>query len=247
VPVVVRWLTGFIDLPSEPFAAACSFWQELTRSTMSPTRGATGEFVTLIPEKGSAYLRAQRLDAGPAGCHLDIHVDDVVSAGELAASLGATPLGPPTFSSPGGFVFCVVAHHGEAERPPPVAWPDGHRSLVDQICLDIPRQLFDHEAVFWTAMTGWQRCTGSRPEFEYLLRPPEMPLRLLLQPLDDDGPGPCRAHLDLACDNVISEQRRHELLGATSVRTMPNWTTMRSPEGSEYCITRRDPFSGVIP
>jgi hypothetical protein len=115
------------------------------------------------------------------------------------------------------------------------------------MCLDIPPGLFWPEAIFWTALTGWERRSGSRPEFEYLVRPPEMPLRLLLQRLDEEVPGPCRAHLDLACNDVISEQRRHELLGATTVRTMPNWTTMRAPAGTEYCITRRDPFSGVIP
>jgi hypothetical protein len=73
-----------------------------------------------------------------------------------------------------------------------------------------------------------------------------MPLRLLLQRLDD-GLGPCRAHLDLACDDVISEQRRHELLGAALVRAMPNWTTMQCPAGAAYCITRRSPLSGALP
>jgi len=247
VPVAVHWVTAFIDVPSEPFAAACSFWQELTRSTLPPARGPSGEFATLVPEKGDAFLRVQRLNAGSARCHLDVHFDDVTKAKELAASLGATPLRPPAFSSPGGLAFCVVAHDEEVHRPPPLTWPDGHRSLVDQTCLDIPPQLFDREATFWATLTGWERRTGSRPEFEYLVRPPEMPLRLLLQRLDGDQPGPCRAHLDLACDNVITEQRRHELLGATMVRIMPNWTTMRDPAGSEYCITRRDPFTGLIP
>jgi hypothetical protein len=245
--VAVRWLTAFIDLPSDGFADACSFWQELTRSTLSPTRGSSGQFATLVPEKGDAFLRVQRLGTGPAGCHLDVHVDDVATATELASSLGATPQQPPAFFSPGGFAFCIVSHDGEAHRPPPIAWPDGQRSLVDQICLDIPGQFFEREATFWTALTGWERRKGSRPEFDYLVRPPEMPLRLLLQRLDEDQPGLCRAHLDFACDNVITEQRRHELLGATRARMMPNWTTMRGPSGSEYCITRRDPFTGALP
>jgi len=247
VPVAVRWLTAFIDLPSDGFVAACSFWQELTNYTLSPPRGASGEFATLVPEEGDAFLRVQRLDAGSAGCHLDIHVDDLATARELARSLGATQLRPPAFSSPGGFVFCVVSHEEGVQRPPPFSWPDGHRSLVDQMCLDIPPQLFDREAAFWTALTGWERCNGSRPEFEYLVRPPEIPLRLLLQRLDEDQPGPCRAHLDFACDNVITEQRRHELLSATTVRIMPNWTVMQGTAGSVYCITRRDPLTGTIP
>jgi hypothetical protein len=243
----VRWLTVFIDLPSEGFAAACSFWQELARSTLSPTRGSSGEFATLVPEKGDAFLRVQRLAAGPAGCHLDVHVDDVATTRELASSLGATPQSPLAFFSPGGLAFCIVSHDGEVHRPPPLAWPDGQRSLVDQMCLDIPPQLFNREATFWAAPTGWERRKGSRTEFEYLVRPPEIPLRLLLQRLDQDQLDACRAHLDLACDNVIPEQRRHELLGATRMRMMPNWTTMRSPAGSEYCITRRDPFTGALP
>jgi hypothetical protein len=246
-PGAVRWLTGFIDLQSEGFDAACSFWQELTRSTLSPPRGPAGEFATLVPENGDAFVRVQRLGSGSAGCHLDIHFDDVGTGRALATSLGATPLRPPAFVSPGGLAFCVVPHRGEAHRPTPLVWPDGHRSLVDQMCLDIPPRQFDDEASFWAALTGWERRSGSRPEFEYLLRPPGIPLRLLLQHLDEDQPGPCRAHLDLACDDVISEQKRHELLGATVVRAMPNWTTMRGPAGTEYCITRRDPFSGVIP
>jgi hypothetical protein len=245
--VAVRWLTAFIDLPSAGFAEACSFWQELTRSTLSPSRGSSGEFATLVPEKGDAFLRVQRLGEGPAGCHLDVHVDDVTTARELASSLGATPQSPPSFFSPGGLPFCIVAHDGEAHRPPPLAWPGGQHSLVDQMCLDIPPQLFDRETTFWTAFTGWERRNGSRAEFVYLVRPTEMPLRLLLQRLDEDRPGACRAHLDFACDNLIPEQRRHELLGATAVRMMPNWTTMRGPSGSEYCITRRDPFTGALP
>lgn len=104
-------------LAVRPVRGGVYFSEELTWSALSPPRGTAGEFVTLVPEKGDAFLRVQRLAAGPAGCHLVVHVDEVVTAGELATSLGATPLRPPAFSSPGGFVFCIVSHHGGASVP----------------------------------------------------------------------------------------------------------------------------------
>jgi hypothetical protein len=72
-----------------------------------------------------------------------------------------------------------------------------------------------------------------------------MPLRLLLQRTDDEAEG-CTAHLDFACDDVVAEERRHRALGATVLRTMPNWTTLVCPAGLSYCITRRDPITGSL-
>jgi Glyoxalase-like domain len=54
------------------------------------------------------------------------------------------------------------------------------------------------------------------------------------------------AHPDLACDDVDAETTRHEALGATVVRVMPNWTTLRDPAGLSYCITRRNPDTGTL-
>jgi hypothetical protein len=55
-----------------------------------------------------------------------------------------------------------------------------------------------------------------------------------------------RAHLDLACDNMLAERTRHEAFGATTVRSTTNWTTLRDPAGMEYCITRRNPDTGTL-
>ena len=115
---------------------------------------------------------------------------------------------------------------------------------MDQMCVDISAQAYEHECTFWSALTGWERRPGSRPEFEYLVRPPAVPLRLLLQRLDDNCPQPCRAHLDLACDDVLAERVRHQALGAVVVREMPNWTTLLDPTGLAYCVTRRHPGNG---
>jgi glyoxalase superfamily protein len=56
--------------------------------------------------------------------------------------------------------------------------------------------------------------------------------------------GPARAHVDFSSDNVEAERRRHELLGASTVRIAEHWTTLRDPVGLEYCITDRDPLAG---
>jgi predicted enzyme related to lactoylglutathione lyase len=241
--VLVRWLTAFLDFPAVPvgaFELGCSFWQAVTAYALSPPRGRSGEFATLLPLQGDAYLRVQRTGCPAARCHLDLHVDNVEAALERAVELGASATGKPAhlgLTSPGGLPFCVVKDGGEAERPPAAAWPGGGHSLVDQLCLDISPQVYERECAFWSALTGWERRPGSRPEGEYLARPPAMPLRLLLQRLDDSRPGPCRAHLDLACDDVPAESARHQALGAIVVNERPNWTALLDPTGLVYCVT----------
>jgi Glyoxalase-like domain len=121
-------------------------------------------------------------------------------------------------------------------------WPSGQRSLVDQVCLDITPDGYDVEAAFWAELTGWERRAGARPEFEYLVRPHGIPLRLLLQRLDDARQPACGAHLDLACDEVS----RHLDLGASVERRTADWVTLRDPAGLAYCITRRDPGTGRL-
>lgn len=183
--MAVQWLTAFLDSPRDSDASA--FWSALTATTLSPPRGVHGEFATLLPRQGDAYLRVQDVGAAAAGCHLDVHVE-VALAQALAAGAGvvAEPGGYAVLRSPGGFAFCLVPHHGESTRPRPVVWPGARASLVDQLCLDIPTACFDVEATFWARLTGWARRAGALPEFDYLTRPTGMPLRILLQRLGPD-------------------------------------------------------------
>ena len=98
---------------------------------------------------------------------------------------------------------------------------------------------------FWAALTGWELRKGSLPDFQSLLRPTGLPLRLLLQRReDDDGPG--RAHIDFAAEDVAVEAARHRALGADTVRVESFWTTLRDPAGLEYCITARNPMTGMV-
>jgi hypothetical protein len=245
-------MTAFLDFPVARCPPGSAFWQALTATTLSAPRGPGGEFATLSPPQGDAYLRVQATGSDLPGCHLDLHVPDVAAAALAARELGAEPghedAGLVVLRSPAGLSFCLAAQVGAARRPRPQIWPGGHRSLVDQLSVDIPPHDYDRECAFWSALTGWQLVSGSRPEFRFLDRPPGLPLRLLLQRLDNAGSGAAAtAHLDLACDDVAAEQSRHEALGAELVRVMPNWTTLRDPAGLAYCITRRDPGTGKLP
>jgi hypothetical protein len=226
----VRWVTGFLDAPSR---VAEPFWQAVTGSGLSPRRGPGGAFATLVPAGGDAYLRVQVVGDGPARAHLDLHVQDVAAQAGRAVALGAAVVLDEgdlvVLRSPAGLPLCLVAWHGEAVRPA------GGRGLVDQMCLDVPVGVFDAEADFWAALTGWPRRPGSRPEFDALVRPDGMPLRLLLQRVG----GPAGMHLDLACTDRAAEVAWHEDLGAQVVAVRERWTTLRDPAGRRYCVTDR--------
>jgi predicted enzyme related to lactoylglutathione lyase len=238
VPVVrVRWVTGFLDSPSR---VAESFWLAVTGSVLSPRRGA---FATLVPRDGDAFLRVQILPASPPRTHLDLHVDEVPRAAAEAVALGASVVMDEgdlvVLRSPAGVVFCLVPWHGESQRPAPVTWPGGCRSIVDQIAVDVPEKSFEAEAAFWAGLTGWERRPSDLAEFEHLQRGAGMPVKLLLQRIGSPVAG---MHVDLACDDVDAEVARHVAVGAQVVRRVPgDWTTLRDPAGREYCVTARTP------
>jgi hypothetical protein len=248
--MAIHWLTAFLDYPSEDFSTGASFWQAITASTMSPPRGIYGEFATLLPTSGDAYVRVQRLQEGPAKCHLDVHVDDIEEevgrARDLGASVDRVGHGITTMHSPSGLDFCVVSHHGEHERPSPSVWGDGLRSILDQVSIDVAPSSFDAECEFWKEFSRWPLHQGSRPEFAFLTRAPDVALRLLFQRVEDVEKRRASAHLDFACNDVEREARRHVAVGARVERVFEDWTTMRDPAHLVYCITRRDPDTGLL-
>ena len=120
-----RWVVAFIDLPAERHDAGADFWSAVTGFRRGPQRGEEGQFATLVPPKGTDYLRVQRLEEDTPRVHLDLHVDDPEAAGAAAEALGAERLASPyddlrTMRSPGGLVFCFVPESG-GERPPPTS------------------------------------------------------------------------------------------------------------------------------
>lgn len=237
------WTSAFLDLAADAHADGLAFWRDVTGWTVSPVRGGAGEFVTLLPGEGDDHLRVQRLASGRSRLHLDLHVDDPRAAADRAVVLGArevADLGYVVLRSPGGFPFCLVTHPASTPAPA-TSWPGGHRSAVDQVCLDVPAELHDRELAFWQALTGRELAVSpGHPEFHRLRRPAHEPLHLLVQRLDDPL-GEVRAHLDLAASDVPAETARHETLGARVVAVHDEWTVLTDPAGAAYCITGREP------
>jgi hypothetical protein len=253
--VLFRWLTLFLDFPAEAFDAGAAFWREVTGSDLSPSRGETGEFATLLPPDGDAYLRVQRIADGSGGCHLDLHADPaagtVDQAAERAVALGATVRhaseGLVIMGSPGGFTFCLVRWHGEHTVPRPARLDSGGSSRADQLSLDIPPDAFERECQFWAALTGWDLRSGSRPEFAYLDRPARMPIRLLFQRRDHADPlDQVTGHVDFACATRELLAARHAASGARIVSASRHWTTLADPTGRLYCLTARNPETGRL-
>jgi len=71
-----------------------------------------------------------------------------------------------------------------------------------------------------------------------------MPFRLLLQLLGEET-GPVRAHLDLATTDRDAEVKRHEALGAERIARHEHFTVLRDPADSPYCVTDREPETGM--
>src|SRR5689334_3720036 len=116
------WVTAFLDLAPDEHEEGLALWERLTGYQRSATRGANDEFVPLLPPDGDDFLRVQRLGSGPSRVHLDLHVEDVLTAAEDVVRLGATVVADRasylTLASPGGFVFCLVPHRA-SRRPDP--------------------------------------------------------------------------------------------------------------------------------
>ncbi|MDQ0763816.1 VOC family protein [Streptomyces canus] len=242
----ILWTHAFIDRPLELFSRSCEFWSTVTDTHLSELRGEQEEFVTLLPEGADACLKVQGVVAGKAGAHLDFAVADVptfvASALRLGAGLVTEHARWAVLRSPAGQLFCVGPwEHGESVRPPVV-----RGTRLDQVCLDIPPSLHDAEVAFWAALLpDWESLSGSLPEFHVLKPPAGLPVRILLQRLDEERP--VSAHLDLACADIGATRAEHERLGAEFVAEGRRWTVMRDPAGGLYCLTGRDPETGGLP
>jgi hypothetical protein len=237
--VNVRWLSAFLDYPADRHAAGVAFWEEVTGYRLSAPRGTDDEFATLVPAYGDDYLRVQRVGDGAPRIHLDLHVDDL---GERpgGASVVAEHDDYVTLRSPGGLVFCLVPHPGGAV-PAARTWPDGRRSRLDQVCLDVPPSTYDDELDFWHRTLAWEvRDPQPGSPFDRLLPPGPTSLEVLVQRLDDEQDA-VSAHLDWASTDRPAEVAAHVAAGATEGASHGWWTVMTDPAGMTYCVTRREP------
>lgn len=238
------WFHLFVDVPRPRWEEAVEFWSAATGWAISPPRGEDGQFVTLMPQTGDAWLKLQALDDGEPRVHVDLDAADREAAVERSRSFGAHPAwtydGVPVMRSPGGLLFC----HTLGESPAPRFARSEPERVVDQVCIDIPRSHWEEEVAFWAAVTGRTPEPAKTPEFVRLADPDAHGgLRILLQRLEDED-GDVRAHPDVAVAHRASETCRHEALGAETVGVFEWWTVMRAPYGQVYCLTDRDPMTG---
>ncbi len=236
----IRWLHVFLDTPRADAPASWAYWSEVTGTTVSPTRGEDGQFATLLPARGQAWLKVQAVHE-PARVHLDVDTDDragfVARATGLGASVQATYHEVVILRSPAGIVFCATIGQGGA-------YDRALDSVADQATLDIPRSLFAAEVAFWRDLTGWAASEISDDdEFVSLRRPDHVAVRILLQRRDDETPG--SAHVDFAVTDRAAETERHVRAGAEVVSVHGQWTVLRDPVGRIYCLTDRDPATGL--
>jgi hypothetical protein len=245
---MIRWVYAFIDRPADVFQAAAGFWTTALKWTISPRRGEHDEFATLVPPEGDAYVKLQAVGAG-GGMHLDLAVPDVRVFSDLAGGLGARVVADHgayvALASPGGQLFCAVPWHGEARRPQPTRSVLGATSRLDQAVIDVAPARAEAEIAFWSALTGWPTHPGRGGAFTVIQQPDELPVRLLIQRLDEERP--TSGHLDFACSDRRLVRAWHEQNGASMVAEHPLWTVMRDPAGGVYCLTARDPQTGRLP
>ena len=238
----VRWVWAFLDTVEADAESSEAFWHTVTRTGISPRRGDRAEFATLLPERGDAWVKVQRVVEG-GGVHLDLDVDQpLADAATEAARLGAAEVARHddviVMRSPGGFTFCLTSWANTGS--PTAQVRDGEPDLLDQVCIDVPRDLYAGELTFWEELTGWQRRAGALPEFTSLTRPDGIPVRLLFQRLGEST-GPVRGHVDFACRDRTPTCETHVAAGASVVSEHEFWTVMRDPVGRIYCLTHRLP------
>ena len=249
---MIRWIWAFLDRPLPQFERAAEFWCAVTDTDLSPRRGAGGEFATFLPRHADAdaCLKLQGVYEG-GGAHIDLDVDDVGQMTRAAVEEHGASLvrrdgeDLSVLRTPGGQLFCLSTWAGHARHSPVVEHADGSSSRVDQVTFDISPEHFDRDAAFWSGLTGWELGQSRASEFVRLEVPGELPIRILLQRCDT--PGPAGAHVDVACSDVDRVRALHESLGARKVADGKAWQVMCDPVGGVYCLTPRDPRTGLLP
>lgn len=236
----IPWVQIFLDVPRATWQESLGFWSAATGWTASPTRGEAGQFATLQPSHGRGWVKLQAVD-GPPRVHVDLDAPDRAAAQRRSSSLGAahewTYEGVPVMRSPGGLLFChTVEPAGTLDRSDPLR-------ALDQVCIDIPADLWEGEVAFWRDLTGRDLTKGGETEFSFLGA--EGAVRILLQRLEEPS-GQVRAHVDFAVADREQEADRHVALGAKVVAAHRWWTVLEAPDGQVYCLTDRDPVTGGV-
>lgn len=119
-----------------------------------------------------------------------------------------------------------------------------HRSRVAHIVIDVGD--LERGTAFWAAAldAAEESLNPASHKVYRRLRLPDAPIRVLLQLSADPKSHKERMHLDLETDDVETEVRRLEALGAIrrshqQERGHDFWV-MRDPWGNEFCVLRTE-------
>jgi predicted enzyme related to lactoylglutathione lyase len=107
--------------------------------------------------------------------------------------------------------------------------------------VDIVIDCADPEALaeFWAEALGYDKLGLFDAYYVLLARTREHP-PVILQRVPEPKTGKARIHFDLRVDDIESEARRLEALGARRIDVGqgidPGWIAMADPEGNEFCV-----------
>ncbi len=105
-------------------------------------------------------------------------------------------------------------------------------------------------AEFWADALGYTKV-GLFDSYYVLLAPAREHPPVLLQRVPEPKTGKARIHFDLRVDDIETEARRLEALGARRIDIGqdpdPGWITMADPKGNEFCVCPGVPLPTTPP
>jgi predicted enzyme related to lactoylglutathione lyase len=118
--------------------------------------------------------------------------------------------------------------------------------------VDIVIDCADPEALaeFWAEALGYDKLGLFDAYYVLLARTREHP-PVILQRVPEPKTGKARIHFDLRVDDIETEARRLEALGACRIDigqgVDPGWIAMADPEGNEFCVCPGVPLPPAPP
>ncbi len=117
-----------------------------------------------------------------------------------------------------------------------------HRSRLSAFVIDCESEDVETAASFWSAALGRSVAPpdAESPTYRQLTTAPEEPL-LIVQAVDHPG----RIHLDIEADDLESEVKRLEALGARRIGFVKRWWVLEAPTGQRFCVVnpQREPLA----
>jgi predicted enzyme related to lactoylglutathione lyase len=111
-----------------------------------------------------------------------------------------------------------------------------HKSQLAGFIIDCNTDDLDVATRFWAEALGFEAETDPDPDeasYRYLETGPGG-MHIEVQKVDH----PSRLHLDIETDNIQSEVRRLEKLGARRIADIKTWVVMEAPTGQRFCVVR---------